>query len=87
VAGTPSPATAGAPFLTDDPEPVDYGHWEIIGFSTGTFVQGDAAGNLPGVEVNYGALPNMQLHVKASVAFNSQSVKEPSSVMATPNSA
>jgi hypothetical protein len=72
--GTPPPAAAGPPFLTDDPEPVDYGHWEIIGFSMGTVVQGDSAGVLPGVEVNYGALPNMQLHVKASVAFNSQSI-------------
>src|ERR1700761_2303696 len=58
AAGNPLPATAGPPFLTDDPEPVDYGHWEIIGFSMGTSVQGDAAGSLPGVEVNYGALPN-----------------------------
>jgi hypothetical protein len=74
AAGPPSPATAGPPFLTDDPGPVDYGHWEIIGFSMGTLVQGDAAGVLPGVEVNYGSLPNMQLHVKALVAFNSQSV-------------
>jgi hypothetical protein len=73
AAGTPLPATAGPPFLTDDPEPVDYGHWEIIGFSMGTSVQGDAAGSLPGVEINYGALPNMQLHVKAAVAFNRQS--------------
>ena len=74
VAGLPSPAAAGPPFLTDDPEPVDYGRWEIIGFSMGTLVQGDTAGFLPGVEVNYGARPNVQLHVKVSAAFNSQSV-------------
>jgi hypothetical protein len=53
VAGMPLPSSAGPPFLTDDPEPVDYDHWEIIGFSMGTLVQGDAAGSLPGVEVNY----------------------------------
>jgi hypothetical protein len=70
----PSSAVAGPPFLTDDPEPVDHGHWEIIGFSMGTMVRGDTAGVLPSVEVNYGALPNVQLHAKASVAFNSQSV-------------
>jgi hypothetical protein len=74
VAGMPSPSAAGPPFLTDDPEPVDYDHWEIIGFSMGTLVQGDAAGVLPGVEVNYGAMPNVQLHVKVLAAFNSQSV-------------
>jgi hypothetical protein len=69
-----SPAAAGPPFLTDDPEPVDLGHWEVIGFSMGTVVRGDSAGTLPGVEVNYGALPGLQLHVKVPVSFNSQSV-------------
>jgi hypothetical protein len=74
VAGRVSPVAAGPPFLTDDPEPVDYDHWEIIGFSMGTIVHGDSAGILPGVEVNYGAMPNVQLHVKVPVDFNSQSV-------------
>jgi hypothetical protein len=69
-----SPAVAGPPFLTDDPEPVDYGVWEVIGFSMGTMVHGDSAGILPGVEVNYGALPNAQLHVTVPLAFNSQTV-------------
>jgi hypothetical protein len=26
------PAFAGPPFITDDPEPVDLGHWEVYGF-------------------------------------------------------
>jgi hypothetical protein len=59
------PAAAGPPFRTDDPEPVDYQHWEIYGFSQGTQKQGDTSGILPGVEVNYGAAPNLQLHVIA----------------------
>jgi hypothetical protein len=33
----------------------------IIGFSMGTLVQGDGAGILPGIEVNYDALPNMRM--------------------------
>jgi hypothetical protein len=74
IGGRLLPATAGPPFQTDDPEPVDYGHWEIIGFSTGTVVRGDTSGELPAVEINYGALPNVQLHVTVPVAFNSQSV-------------
>ena len=49
VVGVPSPTAAGPPFLTDDPEPVDYGRWEIISFSMGTMVQGDSAGILPGM--------------------------------------
>ena len=63
-------ARAGPPFRTDDPEPVEYQHWEVYGFSTATHVEGDTAGTLPGVEVNYGALPNLQLHVIAPIAFD-----------------
>ena len=38
------PASAGPPFITDDPEPVDYGHWEVYGFSAGAHGQGDTNG-------------------------------------------
>ena len=31
--GLAPPAFAGPPFLTDDPEPVDYRHWEAYLFS------------------------------------------------------
>ncbi len=63
-------ALAGPPFRTDDPEPVDYGHWEVYGFSTATHVHGDTSGNFPATEINYGALPDLQLHVAASLAFD-----------------
>jgi hypothetical protein len=63
-------AVAGPPFRTDDPEPVDYEHWEFYLFSTGTHVRGDTAATLPGVEINYGALPDLQLHVIAPLALN-----------------
>ena len=63
-------AQAGPPFITDDPEPVDLGHWEVYGFSTGTRVQGDTSGVLGGTEVNYGAAPNLQLHVIVPLALN-----------------
>ncbi|HXQ52499.1 MAG TPA: hypothetical protein VN802_15500 [Stellaceae bacterium] len=71
-AGAPG-AIAGPPFRTDDPEPVDYQHWEVYGFSQATHVQGDTAGILLGIEVNYGALPDLQLHVIAPVAFDAPS--------------
>jgi hypothetical protein len=64
------PAAAGPPFLTDDPEPVDLGHWEVYGFSAGTHVDGDASGTLTGVEVNYGAAPDLQLHLIVPLAFD-----------------
>lgn len=69
VAGTGA-ARAGPPFRTDDPEPVDYQHWEIYAFSTATHVQRDTSGVLPAVEVNYGALKNLQLHLIAPLAFD-----------------
>ena len=65
-----APALAGPPFTTDDPEPVDLGHWEIYGFTAGTQVRGDTGGTLAGVEVNYGAAPNLQLHLIAPLAFD-----------------
>jgi hypothetical protein len=66
-------AQAGPPYRTDDPEPVDYQHWEIYGFSTATGVTGDTAGILPGVEINYGVVPGVQLHLIAPLAFDSAS--------------
>lgn len=64
-------ANAGPPFRTDDPEPVDYQHWEFYTFSTGTHVSGDTSGVLPAWEFNYGIFPNAMLHVVAPVAFDS----------------
>jgi hypothetical protein len=63
-------AQAGPPFITDDPEPVDYQHWEVYGFTAGVNEHGNSSGWLPGVEVNYGAAPELQLHLIASFAFD-----------------
>jgi hypothetical protein len=65
-----SPARAGAPFVTDDPEPVEYGHWEISIFSQGTHVSGERSGTLAGIDMNYGALPELQLHLIAPLAYD-----------------
>ena len=64
------PAIAGPPFRTDDPVPVDLGHWEVYGFSTATNAGGDTSGFLPATEINYGAAPNLQLHVILPLAFD-----------------
>jgi hypothetical protein len=55
------PAAAGPPYITDDPEPTDTGHWENYLYVEGTRALGafDAPG--VGIEVNYGALPDTQL--------------------------
>jgi hypothetical protein len=54
---------AGPPFQTDDPEPVDFRHYEIYFFGTtdGTPVETDPVG--PAFEANWGAAPNLQLHI------------------------
>jgi len=70
VALLPSVATAGPPFLTDDPEPVDYQHYEFYTFATGTHVSSDTSGVEPGWEFNYGLIPNGQFHIIAPLAFD-----------------
>jgi hypothetical protein len=64
------PAAAGPPFVTDDPEPVDDGHWEVYLFSAGAHGPGGTSGLGPSIEVNYGAVPNLQLHVISGLAFD-----------------
>src|ERR1700692_1641445 len=70
-------ALAGPPFQTDDPEPIDYRNYEFYTFATsdGTGIETDAAG--PAIEFNYGALPNVHLHIIVPVAavFPSNSVR------------
>ena len=59
---------AGPPFLTDDPEPVDYRHWEAYLFASGDRADGGAAANGPAVEFNYGVRPDTQLHLVVPAA-------------------
>jgi hypothetical protein len=67
----PGRANAGPPFRTDDPEPVELGHYEIYAFSIGTHVQNDTSGMSPGFEFNYGLIPNGQIHLATPSAFDS----------------
>ena len=55
-----STAFAGPPYVTDDPEPTEYGHFEIYLFGNGTITR-DGMGGAAGVDFNYGALPDLQL--------------------------
>ena len=59
------PAVAGPPFMTDDPEPVPYQHWEYYLSTIGTAAAGQFLFTGPHMEVNYGAAPGLQLHVLA----------------------
>jgi hypothetical protein len=62
-------ANAGPPFNTDDPEPVQFRHWEYYISSMDIFQQGAWAGTSPHVEMNYGLIPNVQVHLLLPVNY------------------
>jgi len=63
---------AGPPFLTDDPDPVEFKHWEYYISSQNTFDHSTkiATGTLPHFEVNYGLVPNVQIHIILPLNYN-----------------
>ena len=64
---------AGPPFLTDDPEPVDYQHWEFYVASQHTETSDGWAGTAPHFELNYGVITNVQLHLIAPLVYDAPS--------------
>ena len=58
----PMVCLAGPPFQTDDPEPVDFGHYEFYVFSNVASLPARPIPSGPAFEFNWGALPNTQLH-------------------------
>jgi hypothetical protein len=54
---------AGPPFQTDDPQPVEFRHYEfyLFGGVDGTPAEIDPTG--PATEFNWGALPRLQIHL------------------------
>lgn len=66
-----SAALAGPPYQSDDPEPTDYGHYEIYTFNKGAVAR-NSVGGASGIDFNYGAAPNLQLTATLPVAFESQ---------------
>lgn len=62
-------AFAGPPFQTDDPDPVPYRHFETYAFelSDGTRAGGTTL-EFPAWELNWGAIPNVQLHIVVPMA-------------------
>jgi hypothetical protein len=62
-------ALAGPPFITDDPEPVDFRAWEINYGLTYLHAAGASAGSLPSVDINYGVYPGVQLHLQPQAAY------------------
>jgi hypothetical protein len=54
---------AGPPFFTDDPQPVDFMHWEFYLSSAMQYSGNDADVTLPHIETNYGIVPDVQIHL------------------------
>src|SRR5689334_14312289 len=55
-------ALAGPPFLTDDPNPTDYRHWEVLPFATMTKIPNTATYQAPAVEIDYGLEPDLEVN-------------------------
>ena len=63
------PAIAGPPYVSDDPEPTDYRHFEIYTFSNGTATR-DGTTGASGIDFNYGAAPDLQLTATLPTGFD-----------------
>lgn len=63
------PAWAGPPYLSDDPEPTDYRHFEIYAFGLGSIGQAGTAGET-GIDFNYGGAPGLQLTAVLPIAYD-----------------
>jgi hypothetical protein len=62
-------AIAGPPYVSDDPEPTDYKHFEIYAFTNG-LTAGDGTAGQSGIDFNYGAAPDLQLTATVPVGFD-----------------
>ena len=69
LASIASPALAGPPYVTDDPEPTDLGKYEIYLFAGGTSAI-DGSGGVGGIDFNYGAAPDLQLTAVLPLAWD-----------------
>ena len=66
----PTAACAGPPFLTDDPEPTEFGHWEIYAPLFEAEGSGADFDGALGAEINYGAAPGVQLTLGLPIAYS-----------------
>ena len=66
-------AFAGPPFVTDDPVPVDCHQWEFYVASQQTETDGGWSGTAPHLELNYGVVTNVMLHLIAPLAYDAPS--------------
>lgn len=65
-----SSGIAGPPFRTDDPIPIGFRHGELYLFSSAVADATGISGIGPAFEFNYGASPNIHLHIVMPLAFS-----------------
>jgi hypothetical protein len=70
----PWTARAGPPFVIDDPEPVDFQHWEINVASQSIETSGGWSGTAPHLDMNYGLVPDVQLSLFVPMDYSAPSV-------------
>jgi hypothetical protein len=56
--------------VTDDPEPVDLHHWEVYLATQQNHNADGWSGTAPHLEINYGVIPDVQLHLIAPLAYD-----------------
>ena len=66
----PAAALAGPPFVTDDPVPVDLHGWEINNAVSVITARDGTGAALPSIDINYGVLPGVQLHLQPQISAN-----------------
>lgn len=66
----PTLAWAGPPFVTDDPEPTEAGHWEVYGPLIEVEGKGKNYEGAIAAELNYGAAPNVQLTLEIPLSYS-----------------
>jgi len=64
------PTWAGPPYVTDDPEPVEYQHIEVYVASQTATSKGLTTGTAPHLDINYGIVPDIHLHLNLPMAFS-----------------
>ena len=73
IAGVVHVTRAEPPFVTDDAEPTEYRHWEIYLASQIAHDSSGWSGTSPHVEIDYGAIRNLELSLTVPVAFDTTS--------------
>lgn len=65
-----SSAVAHEPYVTDDPDPVDFHHTEIFVATQSVWSRRDFSGVLPYFELNYGPIPEVELHLQLPMNYD-----------------